>query len=285
MPERSFFGAFALAGAVAIAVALWAFQLLKEKNTSAAELLKAQNDLAQATVRHEEALATLQREHEADAVSTEERWQARLDDLQARQTQRLRDTYAQFNQLIGEGNQALSYINELESKLREGGEATDAELERLAAIGAALSILAQQYQRPMNEFAQLGNYFAERAAASPDAPDARLGFIKRIFSRTYRDEQRAYAEDVARQQAYQEAHARFSEAYATVQARMASISSDLQRQADAVLNLADAKKATLTDLEEFFRVSGRTLDLHREMLKFEPEIELPEEAAPPTTVP
>ena len=67
-------------------------------------------------------------------------------------------------------------------------------------------------------------------------------------------------------------------------AELEGLDTDLQRQADAVLNLVDAKKASLVDLEEFFRTSRQTLDLHREMLEFEPEIEIPEEA-PATAVP
>ncbi|MDG2122389.1 MAG: hypothetical protein P8J87_01745, partial [Verrucomicrobiales bacterium] len=205
----------------------------------------------------------------------DDQWQARLDGLKVRQADRLRQAYAQFNELVGEGNAALGYIGDLEQKLRGGAEATDVELEQLAAMASGLSVLASQYQRPIGEFSQLGVYLTQRANNTPDAPKSRVSFVKRIFSSSFREQEKEYLKDVGRQQAFQEAQAKFTTVYKKTQQEMARNTTQLQAQADALYALAENKKASLDDLKEFFDTSRRTLHYHQQILDYVPEIDLP----------
>ena len=275
MPERSFFGAFAFTGAIAVAVALWTASVYKEKNATAARLLEAQGKLTNLAAQHETQLADLKKEHDQQILDLDDQWQARLDGLKIRQADRLREAYAQFNELVGESNYALNYIGELEQKLRGGAEATDVELEQLAAMASGLSVLASQYQRPMAEFSQLGVYLTQRATNTPNAPKSRISFVKRIFSSSFREQEKEYLRDVGRQQAFQEAQAKFTTVYKKTQQEMARSTTQLQAQADKLYALAETKKASLDDLKEFFDTSRRTLHHHQQILDYVPEIELP----------
>lgn len=276
MGERNFLAAFLIAGAVAVGFALWAVQLLKQKNLVGNELLKARTELEQVRRDGSEQIEALEAAHREELVAAEDRFQERIDELKARQAQRISEAYAQFNSLVGESNDAVAYIGEIEAKLRMGQEADSAEIEKLGAIASALAVLGEQYRKPLAEFQALGNYFAERAAAEPDAPDTRLGFFKRIFSRNFREQERAYREDLVKQQAYQEVLAQFNEAYRKAQTKLDALGDDLARQAARVYALVDEKEVAYDDLEEFFQTSRRALDIHQQMLEFEPEVPEPE---------
>lgn len=278
MGERNFLAAFLIAGAVAVGFGLWAMQLLKQKNLVGNELLKARTELEQVRRESDEKLEALEAAHDEELVAVEDGFQRKIDELKARQSERISNAYAQFNDLVGESNEALAYIGEIEAKLRMGQEATEVELEKLGAIASALAVLGDQYRKPMAEFQALGDYFAERAAAQPDAPDKRLGFLKRIFSRNFREQERTYREDLAKQQAYQDVLAQFTEAYQKAQAKINAIGVDLTKQAAQVYALIDEKSVALKDLESFFKTSREALDIHQQMLEFEPEV--PEPAFP-----
>ncbi len=127
----------------------------------------------------------------------------------------------------------------------------------------------------MGEFSQLGVYLTQRATNTPDAPTSRISFLKRIFSSSYREQEKEYLKDVGRQQAFQEAQAKFTTVYKKTQQEMARSASQLQAQADALYALAEDKKASLDDLKEFFDTSRRTLHHHQQILDYVPEIELP----------
>ncbi|CAN5287214.1 hypothetical protein BH23VER1_BH23VER1_37670 [soil metagenome] len=277
--DRSFFAPFAVFGALAVGLALWSFQLLKEKNATAAALKQAENQLAltQQTADEKEAeIVDLQARHTEDLNAAEARLLEQIDTLKARQSQRLADAYSQFNTIIGEDNdQAATYIARLESRLRDGQEVTDAELEKLAAIGSGLNVLQHQYQRPMGEFKALESYLAGKASAQPDAPDMRFAALKRVFSKRFRDEVKGYQQNVGRLQAYQDAYTQYSQAYDRAQAGMHALGSELQKQTARLYDLIGTKKASIDDLEGFFSTTRKTIGIHRDLLEFDPVVEEP----------
>ncbi len=282
--DRSFFAPFALFGALTVGLGLWSFQLLKQKNATEAAWKQAEIQLAlakQESEGKEAEIVALQSQHSQELAAAQDGFALQIDELKARQAQRLAEAYAQFNTIVGEENdQALAYIGKLENQLRAGEEVSDAELEKLAAIGSGLNVLQQQYQRPMGEFKALESYLAEKATAQPDAPDMRFSALKRIFSRKFREEAKAYQQDVGRQQAYQEIYAQYTQAYDRAQAGMNALGSELQSQTARLYDLIGQKKATIQDLDAFFSTSRRALGIHQELLEFNPEVEVPSTPEP-----
>lgn len=271
-PERSYLGAFIVTGAAAAGIAVWAFQLVKQRNALDHDLRQAENTIARNAADHEQQVAQIVNRHDQEMATLEATWQAKVDELRARQTRRLNDAYEQFSALVGEGEGALKYLAQLESRLRQGQEVSDEELESLAAIGAGLSILQTRYRKPMSEFRELGEYLESRAASDVQAPDTRFSALKRIFSRSFREQEREYQLDLAKQQAFQEAFDQFNKAYASAQSQMDGLGADLAQLTDQLYALIDTKGASYQDLERFFETSRKTIDIHREMLEFEPEV-------------
>ena len=283
MGERSFFGAFILAGAVAIGVALWAFQLKKEKNATSIELRDARNELDLLARDHDAEVEALNVQHaeqltqQLAAAAAE--GENRIAELRSRQAARMAKFVAQYNLLVSDEKSAIDYVNTLEQRLLKGEVANDEEIEQVIAIASALTTLSNQYQGEIPEFTQLGNYFAEQATQKTDAPRSRIAFLKRIFSKEFRAEERAYQQDVARQQAYQEAYERFRTTYASAQAAMRRNAEKIRAQADKLMALADRKMASYEDLDGFFKSSRPILEAHKEVLRFDPDLP-PAQAAP-----
>ncbi len=254
----------------------WASQLLKERNAREAELLEARNLSVEVEAAHADALAVLEGRHADALAAINADFDLRIIDLEKRQTQRLDQAYKQFNTLVGESGEALSYIAALEKRVRENQLDAAVEAEKLGSLAAALSLIADSYSEPMAEFAAVAESFAQQAqTGSAEKPDPRLRSLKRLFSRNYREGEKAYRDDQVRRRAFQQAHTQMKDAYTRAQKRMAGQAERLRAHSRAIYAMADKESLTEKDLEEFFKTSRKVLSTHQQMLDFEPELPAP----------
>ena len=259
----------------------WASQLLKERNAREAELIEARNLSDEAEIAHDDALAALKGRHEVAIDALNADFDKRLDALEKRQSQRLDQAYAQFNTLVGESGEALQYIAALEKRVHERQLDASVEAEKLGSLAAALSLIADSYSEPMAEFAAVAESFAQQAnSSSVQKPDPKLRGLKHLFSRNYREGEKAYRDDQVRRRAFQQAHNQIKSAYTRAQTRMAGQAERLRAQSKAIYAMADKETLTEKDLEEFFKTSRKVLSTHQQMLDFEPDLPAPSGAKP-----
>lgn len=218
-----------------------------------------QRSLENQAAKHQLALDALNAEH-AQTVAA------------MRQDERKRLTAAarEFSSIF-EGNQAtLGYINALEDKVKSGQQLSKAEVERLTVITTGLGYLKKQYQKPMEEFKELQDYFEAQAAKVVEKPKG--SFFKRLFSKSYREAEKEYERNQGAKQAFEQAQGVFSQVYTKAQKSMAGVSLDADAQIKKLQDYIDDKKQqNADDLSSLFGQARKALRTHQAVLDFEPE--------------
>ncbi|MBX7207218.1 MAG: hypothetical protein K1X78_02810 [Verrucomicrobiaceae bacterium] len=238
----------------------------------AAELVKRhdemQDALAAQAAQHQQAIQTLNAEFDK-----------KLADFQQEQRNQLASAYREFDSIFEGNKKTIDYINLLEDKVKAGQAISKAEVERLAIITTGISYLQKQYARPLEQFSELAAYFEKQASQQPEKPKG--GFFRRVFSKSYKEEEKQFIREEAMKQAYEQAQAKFSSVYATAQRHMAAVNLNADEQVKKLYALIDDKQqANKENLAGFFDQARKALRTHQEVLKFEPE-NLPQPPAVP----
>jgi hypothetical protein len=229
-----------------------------------AEALKQRDEQLQRTLenqaaKHQQAIDTINAEHEKAVAS-----------MRQGERQRLAAAAKEFSDIF-EGNKAtLGYLNSLEDKLKAGQTLAKAEVERLSIITTGLSYLKKQYQKPMQEFTELQDYFESQAAKVSEKPKG--NFFKRLFSKEFREAEKEYERSEGARQAFEQAQGVFTEVYGKAQKAMGAVSLDADAQIKKLQDyLDDKKQQNPEDLTALFNQARKALRTHQEVLDFEPE--------------
>jgi hypothetical protein len=253
---------------------LLAFFLWQERQDHAAALerltMSHEVALARQEDRLQEALAEQSTRHQERLKAVTEDFDARLDALRHEQRRQITAAYQEFESIFEGNRQTIDYINLLEGKVRGGQQLSRQEVEKLTVITTGLSHLQKQYQKPMQEFAELEAYFERQAARRPATEPKRGGFFKRLFSRDAREAERQSLRDEGQRQAFEQAQDEFGRVYASAQQQMEKVSLDTDQQLrklDALI--AEKAEANQQDLISFFEKARQALRTHQEVLQFE----------------
>jgi hypothetical protein len=184
--------------------------------------------------------------------------------------QRLAAAAKEFDNIF-EGNKAtLGYLNSLEDKVKAGQTLAKAEVERLTLITTGLGYLKKQYQKPMQEFKELQDYFEAQAAKVTAKPKG--NFFKRLFSKEFREAEKEYERSEGARQAFEQAQGVFTQVYSKAQKAMGNVSLDADAQIKKLQDYLDEKKQqNPEDLSALFSQARKALRTHQEVLDFEPE--------------
>lgn len=233
----------------------------KSEHTNA---LKAKESEFQRTLdaqaaQHQKMITALNDEHEK-----------KIDDLRKGERQRLATAAKEFENIF-EGNKlTMQYINLLEDKVKAGQTLSKAEVEKLTIITTGLGYLKKQYQKPMQEFQELANYFETQASKQIEKPKG--GFFKRIFSKEFREQEKEYARQEGAKEAFEQAQGKFTTAYSSAQKAMASVNLDADAQIQKLnAYIDDKQQMNAEDLSSFFDKARKALRTHQDVLDFEPD--------------
>ncbi|MBK8091715.1 MAG: hypothetical protein IPK32_06960 [Verrucomicrobiaceae bacterium] len=154
--------------------------------------------------------------------------------------------------------------------MKSGQQLSKAEVERLTVITTGLGYLKKQYQKPMEEFKELQDYFEAQAAKVVEKPKG--SFFKRLFSKSYREAEKEYERNQGAKQAFEQAQGVFSQVYTKAQKSMAGVSLDADAQIKKLQDYIDDKKQqNADDLSSLFGQARKALRTHQAVLDFEPE--------------
>lgn len=228
---------------------------LSAKDEELQQSLAAQND------QHQKALQALNDEHDR-----------KLTELRQDQRKRMASAYKEFENIFAGNRQTLEYINLLEGKVKAGQNLSKIEVEKLGVITSGIGFLQKQYQKPLQEFSALQEYFENSAKRPNEKPKSSFGFFKRMFSRDFREAEKEYYREEGAQRAYGEAQAKFNGVYAAAQRSMRAVNLDADAQVKKLYDLIEDKKsANAEDLGKFFDQARQALRTHQDVLDFEPE--------------
>ena len=236
------------------------------------ERAQAATQLAEQTQRHEQRLA---------AVTDD--FESRLDALRGEQRKQLTAAYQEFESIFEGNKQTIEYIDLLEGKVKAGQAISKNEAEKLAVIAAGIGHLQKQYQKPMQEFQELADYFERQASRQPtaQAPKKTFGFFRRLVSRDYRESEKQYYREQGAQRAFEAAQGEFGRVYSSAQSAMRGVNLDAEAQIKKLYDLIEEKdNANAQDLTEFFDQARKALKTHQDVLQFEPQGDLPAVPAP-----
>jgi len=232
---------------------------LETKDQELQRSLSAQNE------QHQKAIQTLNDDHDQ-----------KLNELRQDQRKQIASAYKEFENIFAGNKKTLDYINLLEGKVKAGQALSKIEVEKLAVITSGISFLQKQYQKPLQEFTALQDYFNDVAKRPNEKPKSNFGFFKRLFSKDFREAEKEFYREEGAQRAFTEAQGKFGAIYASAQSSMRSVNIDAEAQLkklDAVIQ--DKQTANAEDLTSFFNQAREALQTHQNVLDFEPA-ELPQ---------
>jgi len=228
------------------------------------EALKAKDDELQRTLtaqaaQHQKAIDTMNFEHEK-----------RIDEMRTGERKRLAVAAKEFENIFEGNKTTLSYINTLEDKMKAGQALSKAEVEKLTIITTGLGYLKKQYQKPMQEFKELQDYFEAQLAKKVEKPKG--NFFKRMFSKDFRDAEKEFERSEGARQAFEQAQGKFSESYSRAQKVMSGVNLDADAQLKKLHDYIDDKaQVNAADLGAFFDQARKALRTHQDVLDFEPD--------------
>lgn len=257
---------------VGLGYSTWHFYAQSENLKNELEQARSMHELALAT-KDEEAqrsLAALQEKHEGMLQELNSSYDKKLVELRQDQRKQMATAYKEFENIFSGNRQTIEYINQLENKVKGGQAISKNEVERLTVIASGISFLQKQYQKPMQEFTALQDYF--EAAANRPSQKPKTGFFKRMFSKEAREAEKEYLREEGARRAFAEAQGKFETVYSSAQRSMRAVNMDSDAQIRKLNELIEDKRlANTEDLSEFFNKARQALRTHQDVLDFEPE--------------
>lgn len=248
---------------------------------SRSDLQDARAALEQVKVEHVEALKVKESEfqrtldaqaaqHQKTITALNDEHEKRIDELRKGERQRLATAAKEFENIFEGNKMTIQYINLLEDKVKAGQTLSKAEVEKLTIITTGLGYLKKQYQKPMQEFQELANYFEAQASKQIEKPKG--GFFKRIFSKEFREQEKEYARQEGAKEAFEQAQGKFTSVYTSAQKSMASVNLDADAQIQKLhAYIDDKQQMNAEDLSTFFDKARKALRTHQDVLDFEPD--------------
>ncbi len=227
---------------------------LETKDQELQRSLGAQNE------QHQKAIQTLNDDHDQ-----------KLNELRQDQRKQIASAYKEFENIFAGNKKTLDYINLLEGKVKAGQALSKIEVEKLVVITSGINFLQKQYQKPLQEFTALQDYFNDAAKRPNEKPKSNFGFFKRLFSKDFREAEKEFYREEGAQRAFTEAQGKFGVVYASAQNSMHSVNIDAEAQLkklDAIIQ--DKQTANAEDLTRFFNQAREALQTHQSVLDFEP---------------
>ncbi|MDI1314277.1 hypothetical protein [Prosthecobacter sp.] len=218
----------------------------------------------------ERMLDTQAAQHQKMITALNDEHEKKIDELRKGERKRLAIAAKEFENIFEGNKTTLQYIDLLEDKVKTGQTLSKAEVEKLSIITTGLGYLKKQYQKPMQEFQELANYFDEQAAKQIAKPKG--GFFKRMFSSNFRDAEKEYLRQEGAKEAFEQAQSKFSGTYKQAQKVMGLVNLDADGQIQKLhAYIDDKKQMNAEDLSSFFDKARKALRTHQDVLDFEPE--------------
>jgi hypothetical protein len=220
----------------------------------------------------QQALAAKDKKHQQEMSALLEEHDKKLTDLRQSQRSQMATAYKEFENIFAGNKKTIEYINLLENKVKNGQALSKIEVEKLATITTGLGFLQKQYQKPMQEFSALQNYFEAEANRMPEKPKANFGFFKRMFNKDYREAEKEYLREEGARRAFIMAQGKFETVYASAQRSMRNVNINADAEIKKLYALIeDKQQANSEDLAGFFDKARQALRTHQDVLDFEPE--------------
>ncbi len=253
-------------------LAYWQWAQKGRLSRSADEQIEAASQkLEEARINHERIAGELRDSHQRELVELNTEWNTRMEEERAASDQRIGRLFGQLNEIIHDSAQTAAYISDLETRLAAGETLAREEIETLQAIAGSLGYLKEQYRKPLEEFRELEQFLAEQLEIPPMPPEQRMVFIRRVFSRNYREEMAEYHRDLGRFEAFEASRTRLVEAYGRAQHRMQALTLETSDVIARLRELAEGKEVEAEKIAEFLLTGHRMLDIHGEVMRLREE--------------
>lgn len=260
---------------LALGYGIWHYHSDAGRLRQEIDQLKASHELALQAKDEEtqRALASQNAQHQKALQSLNDDHDKKLGELRAEQRQQMARAYKEFESIFTGNKQTLDYIAALESKMKSGQTLSKIELEKMTVIASGVGFLQKQYQRPLQEFAALRDYFEDVAKRPNEKPRSSFGFFKRMFSREFREAEKEYYREEGARRAFEEAQGKFDGVYAAAQRSMKAVNLDTDALLKKLDDLIQARQeANAEDLSSYFSKAREALRTHQEILDFDPEV-------------
>ena len=263
-----------------VAAAVAAVSMGKQWSAEQAKTLSLQQQMEAVTKRMSEVegrnaeLSGLLADKQAENDRIKDEWSTQVETLKQQHKDQLQSTYTQMNDIVYNSRTTLSYIGDIENRLKSGKELDEAEAAKLQSVVNGLLLLHEQYKKPLNEFRELSRYFGQQLAALPEGaldPKETTPLGKRIFkNREFQNERKQFFESQGRRIALIEAQDIYTTAYSSAQDEMNSISLNVNEYLTELDSVIQSNQKSAAELTSFFEKSREILQIHEKIMNIEP---------------
>ncbi len=237
------------------------------------QLKEASKKLSKLEVTNNE-LSSLLAAKQAENERLKEEWTAQVETLNTQHKDQLQRTYGQMNEIVYDSRKTLTYIGDIETRLR-GGQNIDAEeAKKLASVVNGLAFLYEQYKKPMAEFREVDQYISRQLAEIPASsdldPKETTPPLKRLFkNKEFKEAQATYNQDKGKKEALVSARSTVRAAYSRAQSQLKALDFDKNKYLIQLDKIVDSNLASAQDLENFFKNSKEILKIHSKIMNIE----------------
>ena len=215
-----------LIGAVAVALLLGKLWTDEKSNLLQAEqsFKTLTRRLSEMETRNSE-LSSLLSDKQAEIERLREEWSSQVSEMENDHKEQLQRAFAQMNEIVYDSKKTLTYINDIEGRLRTGQKIDLDEAKKLSSVVNGLTFLHEQYKKPIAEFRELDRYFQKQLASIPSSsspsaivarpvpasassqgaansdqdPAETTGLLKKLFNnKKYKEQREAYLREQGR---------------------------------------------------------------------------------------
>ncbi|MDF1754523.1 MAG: hypothetical protein P1U89_17195 [Verrucomicrobiales bacterium] len=283
---------------------LWSDE--KAKNLQAEVTFKTMSQRLSEMENRNSELSSQLTDKQSELERVRDEWSNQVAELEESHKEQLQRTFAQMNEIVYDSKKTLTYINDIEVRLRKGQKMDQQEAQKLASVVNGLSFLHEQYKKPIAEFRELDRYFQKQldtiprssggevirstsATATVSRPDPAetTNVLKKIFNnRQFKAEREAYLEEKGRAQgvvegrvtgrqegkreALTQAQQVVKQAYARAQAQMNALALDKNKFLAQLDQLVASNNQSAEEVEAFFQQSKEILKIHDQIMNIEP---------------
>ncbi len=219
-------------------------------------------------------LSSLLADKQAETDRMREDWSSQVGNLKERQREQLERTYAQMNEIVYDSKTTLSYIGDIESRLRDGQKLDQVEAARLKSVVNGLVFLHEQYKKPLNEFRELNRYFNQQLALLPNEsedPKETNPLAFRIFqNRKFKEEREEFLQSQGKRSALTDAMEAVDQAYSSAQRQMSTVSLDINKYLSELESVVESNETSAESVSQFFAKSKEILKIHDKIMNIEP---------------
>ncbi len=180
---------------------------------------------------------------------------------------RLKENYEQLSNVIHDSSAINASLDVLKKTIVNTNNASSADVQKIEDVLLGLSYLIGQYEKPLYNFKEIEHYIVRKLNIVHLPPNKRLAFLKRIFSKKYRNKLREYYKKEGEHVALVDMRDKIHNAYEKAQTEISANRNGIIDHVKALQIMNRERKYDNQKLIKMIASAQEVLDIHGEFIR------------------